>query len=417
MHRMARTATKPRRLTTVDIREERVSGFAPLVEGKPRIDRDKGIIYGVKVVGRSSPNTHGVQGVEGTDYTREALESELPQIEGINVNTDHPPRDNAGQVRSVRDRFAWISEARIADDCIFGDMHFLDPKDPLAIRIMNAAESKPDAFALSHNALGKGDVKNRRFVIQEVIVRSVDIVTAGGTNRSLFESREDMPKLKIRKLFEAAGPRTKVSPKKFPNLAKAVKRLLEDDEYGVMDQESEGEAPADHEEALKEGFRASVAHIVDACLSGEDDPKECIKRIGELLKTHDKLSDDSGDEEDLEEEDDSGDKKPKEDDKKEDEPDEPKKVEESRRHCTRLAKGYLQLQENQQPAKSLVEALVKLPDEDARLSLLESWPRGTAPTPSSGKGGSAPRSSSPGRPIQESAAPKDAEEQAKLLLR
>lgn len=155
-----------------------------------RVDRQAGIIYGVKVVGRTSPNTHGVRGADGTEYTREALEGELPQIEGINVNVDHPPRERPDRERSARDRFAWIEEARLTPQGIYGDLHFLDPRDPLAVKMMNAAESKPDAYALSHNAIGRGEVINGRYVVTEIPeVRSVDIVADGGTNRSLFEGK------------------------------------------------------------------------------------------------------------------------------------------------------------------------------------------------------------------------------------
>lgn len=409
---MARTATKPRRLT-VTLREERVQGFAPLASGGKRVDREAGIVYGVKVVGKSSPNTHNVQGVEGTDYTAAALQAALPLYEGLKVNVDHPPRSSPGEARSSEDRLGKLVNARIHGGEIYADLHLLKTH-PMAARVMEAAEKMPDAFALSHNALGKGDVQEKRYVITEIPeVRSVDVVADGGTNRSLFEGKEQrtMPKLTIRKLFEAAGPKTKVSARKFPRLAKAVKRLLEDE--ALMDKELEEDAPpAEHKEALKEGFRASVAKIVDDCLSGEGDPKECIARIGELLKTHDKLTDDDSDEEDLEEEDDSDDK----DDDKDDAKDDAKKTEESRKYCTRLAKGYLNLQEAQQPQKALVDALVKLPDDDARLSLLESWPRSGSTAANNGRTGSAPRSSSPARPVQESAAAKSADEQRSLLL-
>ncbi|HVI05015.1 MAG TPA: hypothetical protein VM711_02850, partial [Sphingomicrobium sp.] len=272
---------------------------------------------------------------------------------------------------------------------------------------------KPNAFALSHNALGKGEVRGRRYVVTEIPeVRSVDIVTDGGTNRSLFESRQEPMKIKVRKLFEAAGPKAKPNAKKQPRLAAFMKRLLEGDDFSaVMDAETDGEAPPEHEAALKDGFRAAISHLVDACPDGEEDPKECLKKIKEMVNAHGKLA--GSDEEDVEESDDESGGAVAEDDKKKEEA---KKTEESRKHCVRLAKGFLALQEKQEPAKSLVEALCKLPDDDARLSLLESWPKGTG-AQQTGRNGSAPRSASPGRPIQESAVPSTAEEQATLLLR
>jgi hypothetical protein len=179
---MIQTAGKKRSLT-VSLHEKRSLGG--------RVDHGRGIIFGVKVCGRSSPNTHGVRGVDGTDYTLEALRKAAPLYEGINCNVDHPPRKNPDQERSAHDRFAWLENIEARPSGLYGDLHFLDPQDPLAVKMMNAAESKPDAYALSHNANGKGEVRNRRFVIYEIPeVRSVDIVADGGTNRSLFEGRQ-----------------------------------------------------------------------------------------------------------------------------------------------------------------------------------------------------------------------------------
>lgn len=158
---------------------------------KGRVDRAAGVIYGVKVVGLSSPNTHGVRGAEGTTYTSEALSRALPLYEGIKVNVDHPPRGKPGMERSARDRFAWLEDAHLAEGGIFADLHFLDPTDPLAVKMMNAAEENPSCYALSHNAVGRGEVRGGRYVVVEIPeVHSVDIVADGGTNRSLFESKD-----------------------------------------------------------------------------------------------------------------------------------------------------------------------------------------------------------------------------------
>src|SRR5262245_18123116 len=155
-----------------------------------RVDRERGIIFQVKVLGRSSANTHGMRGMDGTLYTLEALQKAAPLYEGVNCNVDHPPLKKADQVRSAHDRFAWLEDVYVTESGIYADLHFLDVNDPLAVKMLNAAQSKPDAYALSHNAGGKGVVKDRKWVCQEISeVRSVDIVSEAGTNRSLFEGR------------------------------------------------------------------------------------------------------------------------------------------------------------------------------------------------------------------------------------
>lgn len=69
-----------------------------LTESEPlptglRVDREAGIVYSVRVLGRSSPNSHGVKGVSGTVYTTEAMREALPLYEGIRVMAGHNRTD------------------------------------------------------------------------------------------------------------------------------------------------------------------------------------------------------------------------------------------------------------------------------------------------------------------------------------
>jgi hypothetical protein len=290
---MTRTRTKPRRLTSVDIREDIQRGNSKL-----RVDRDKGVIYGVKAVGLSSPNTHDVRGVEGTDYTTEALQNALPLYEGINVNVDHPPRQQPNKERSAYDRFAWLEKCELQEGGIFAELHFLDPTDPLAVRMMNAAENKPDAFALSHNAVGRGEVKNKRYVIHEIPeVRSVDIVSDGGTNHSLCESRQMKQKTTLRKVIQESK-----------NLTPATrKRLLEmGNKYCREDMDEEKDMSADGTMEADEDGPSAHDHMTNAIgsLVKSDDPDDHDKaaKVLKLMKPKD-----DSDKEDVEEGDDSDD--------------------------------------------------------------------------------------------------------------
>lgn len=280
MKTQRRTTGKANRLLRVRIREERVVGFATLPTGKPRVDREAGVIYGVKVVGRRSPNKHGVEGADdGTEYTMEALEGALHLYDGINCNIDHPPRKEPGKERSAHDRFAWIENPEVMEAGIFGELHFLDPTDPLAVKMFNAAERKPDAFALSHNAWGRGEVRNGRYVITEIPeVRSVDIVADGGTNRSLFEGRE-MTTTVAALLREHKTTKSR---------KKAIYAILEADEFDEMPME---EADETGDELGKDEHLANAmtAVIKDANLS----PAEKKKQINKMLAMLDEG--DSGD--------------------------------------------------------------------------------------------------------------------------
>ena len=75
--------TRARRLRVVSLRE----GLPG--KGALRVDREKGIIFGVKICGTTSTNTHGIRGVEGTDYPIQVLRESNPLYGGINVNIGH----------------------------------------------------------------------------------------------------------------------------------------------------------------------------------------------------------------------------------------------------------------------------------------------------------------------------------------
>lgn len=227
---------------TIRLQEKRLLGG--------RVDHEKGIVFGVKVVGRSSPNTHGVRGVNGTDYTLEALRQSAPLYEGVNCNVDHPPRSKPNQERSANDRFAWLEDIEVRESGTYGNLHFLDPNDPLAVKIMNAAERHPEAFALSHNAQGKGDVKNGRFVIHEIVeVISVDIVADGGTNRSLFEGRK--MKVKVSHVLK-----DKVLPALFAGRKERLEKLLSTSLTEARSPLMEASDGDDHRDHMYKAMRA-----------------------------------------------------------------------------------------------------------------------------------------------------------------
>jgi hypothetical protein len=155
--------------------------------GRRRVDRAAGVVYGVKVLGTTSPNSHGVRGVDGTVYTADALRRAAPLYEGVAVNADHPPRSQPNAERSSWDRLGRLRNVRVERDGTFADLHLLK-SHPLAERVLEAATSMPDAYALSHNAVGKGEARGGKYVVTEIPeVHSVDLVADGGTNRSLFE--------------------------------------------------------------------------------------------------------------------------------------------------------------------------------------------------------------------------------------
>src|SRR4051812_10441209 len=72
-------------------------------DGSPlKVDRDKGIIYAVKVLGRYSQNRH-VEGTSGSEYSPRAMKQACDLYEGMTVRVDHPDRKNPSAGRSVHD--------------------------------------------------------------------------------------------------------------------------------------------------------------------------------------------------------------------------------------------------------------------------------------------------------------------------
>ncbi len=263
---MARTLTRARKPNLLKhiLREQ-------LGLTKGRVDREKGVVYAVKICGRTSPNTHGIHGIDGTDYTLEALESCKRLYEGMCVNVDHPSRTNPNADRSARDRFAWLENVTVQESGAFGDLHFLDPKDPLSVRVMNAAESKPDAFALSHNARGEGEVIGRRYVVRNIPeCKSVDLVAYGGSNRSLYEGREK-PMKTLKSILESVKVPFKV--------CKAIYEM--DGMAPALDMEAPPPAPEPDAEETAETHigRAIMAILNDVSLSPEEKKKKVLLAV------------------------------------------------------------------------------------------------------------------------------------------
>lgn len=304
MPRQARPRKAP---FSVSLRE--ALGFSQSASGQ-RVDRDKKILFGVKMGGWSSPNRHDIDGVDGTDYERAAITRALPLYEGLQAFSDHPSRKDPTQERAARDALGIYHNVRVGDDGWYGDLHLI-PSHPLTEALLDVAENEKLAgtYSLSHNADGKGVVKGRRYVIQEILqVRSVDVVTRGATTKTLFESRSPM-KTKLRAV---------VTESKLP--AKLKVQLLELD---AMDEDVP--EPAAPDEDYRDNLVAAVGKLVK---SDDEADHATAKKILALLEPEKAEELEESDEED---DDDGKKKKVEESDKDEDDKkDKEKKVEESR---------------------------------------------------------------------------------------
>ena len=146
------------------------------------IDKDRGIIRGVRILGRISLNKR--------EYTPEAVRKGRDLYEGRPVNLDHHEASGRDGQRSVASRFGWLQNVHEANDGLEGDLHYLRAH-PLAAQVIETAERNPRMFGLSHNADGRTSRRNGKIFVEEIIgVRSVDLVADPATTKSLFESLE-----------------------------------------------------------------------------------------------------------------------------------------------------------------------------------------------------------------------------------
>ena len=106
-----------------------------------RVDRQAGVVRGVKILGLQSRN--------GRTYLPEALAQAAPLYEGAKVNVNHP-KGNPGGPRDYQDRMGVIREVAVRDDGLFADFHF-NPKHALAEQLLWDAEHAPENVGFSHN--------------------------------------------------------------------------------------------------------------------------------------------------------------------------------------------------------------------------------------------------------------------------
>jgi hypothetical protein len=145
-----------------------------------RVDRQAGVIRGVKVLGLESRN--------GRTYLPEALAQAAGLYEDAKVNVNHP-KGNPGGPRDYQDRIGTIRHATVRPgEGLFGDFHF-NPKHALAEQLMWDAEHAPENVGFSHNVEARVGRRGDRVVVEAITrVQSVDLVADPATTRGLFES-------------------------------------------------------------------------------------------------------------------------------------------------------------------------------------------------------------------------------------
>lgn len=285
--------------------------FAPSIpELGPQIDREAGIMRGVKIVGLKSNNLGKTIGVEGPgadlpyEYDRLGMRSALAAYEGQSIFMNHLPfkYDEKGRripvvfERSNDDLIGWFENVRFIDDPnpdvagVYGDWHVV-MSHPMANRCFEIAERNPRALGMSHEAFIQDPVmRDGKLIIPGIVrVDAIALVSARpGTTRGLFESQsKESPKMKttFRKIFEAfaAAPATKDH--------KGVKRVLEMMGEGaigatIADQSIDEPTTPNADAMAKDAF---LAMIVAAVQDDSLDMAATLERVKQILQAQEDL--------------------------------------------------------------------------------------------------------------------------------
>ena len=323
------------------------------------VDRDAGVIRGVRVLGRESRN--------GREYSDRALADAAKFYEGIGVNLNHPDRRETNVERSVEAGFGWLAGARVAPDGVYADLHFLR-SHPQAAVIVEAAERNPRRFGLSHNAEGHVARRGEKMIVESIErVRSVDVVQNPATNRGLFESEDrKMSHPTVKDVF-----------------AMHDSRLLPLFEVGELAGFADAPVDLPAESAGDDQVAAAFKSMIDSVLDDRSlDLKAKLSKIREILKAQEKLTggaESSGGEEN------AGAKGPpvaeSENDTISRDPAVRQLVERLERIETEAACRALLESRQRVCDPTRLKALAALGTEDDRMKLIESWPERTSLPP------------------------------------
>ncbi len=241
------------------------------------IDEDAGILYDLVILGSESRN--------GNDYPESTMRKALPLIEGRKSLCNHN-HANRREDPSVYDVLGVWKNCRVEEGKVRGNFHYFK-SHVMAPRLVEAA-TRPElgrSFGFSINGDGQKTRKGDRYVIESITsLESIDCVVNPATTQGLKESEHHM-RVTVNYLIESLKNR--------PGYVRALREMTE---AGLMspdatmdapmDEPAAGGEPADHEEALKAGFKAAIHAIID---DDSLDMNDQMKKIKEILKARDKL--------------------------------------------------------------------------------------------------------------------------------
>lgn len=376
--------------------ERRILEFAASGPAQLKVDRTKGIIYGVKILGPESGNPAPKNYV----YPKQAREQAATFMEGGRSCVDHPPDGQGHRARHYGDLLGTHRNVREQGDGLYSDFHF-NPKHHLAEQLLWDAEHNPAAIGFSINCrYHRASDQGGRRCIEEIDFDrrwdSIDLVTRPGTTNGLYESLERPMPEQQKQTPPPATKTIKEMKALLPADSKARKLLEELDAAGMGAAPMPADAAANPEDAIKAAF-ASVMHAaIDAYAAGKMDQATMVSKIKEMAKMLEKTSAKSAAEEGSEEE------TATEESRKAKPGDDVKQLREELAIRDQVEEAGLKFAKPE-ARRAFVKSLVPL-SADERKALIEER-QGQTPqsqSPGTGQTGTPPRSQSPSTGIQES---------------
>jgi len=266
----------PKRDQTANLRE------AVSLGPGARIDRESGIIRGVRILGPKSRN--------GRKYLREAVQAATPLYEGAKVYLNHGKE----VVRQVADRWGQVVNVAVQEDGgLAGDLKY-NKKHRDTEAILEAIEQFND-FGLSHDVeaiLGE-DTDGSPAVKRIVSVNSVDLVEKPATTNNLFEHQGRT--MKRRNLLALLREHRQEVPEANGILLNLAEMADNDAELthamkmDDMDVEVPEASPAGDQ--VKAGIKAAIMAILD---EEGDDVSTMLSKVRALLQAKSKVTGDGG---------------------------------------------------------------------------------------------------------------------------
>lgn len=270
---MATAKTKP----TTQLTDESICEFTDSRGLALTVDREEGVIRGVKLLGLTSNN--------GRTYPKETIARAANLYEGARVNVDHamPVGGRTDGPRSYNDRIGVIRNVRIeqGDGGLRGDLH-ANPKHRLFEQLAWDAEHSPEVVGLSHNIQAKTRrERNGNLVVEEITrVQSVDLVADPATTRGLFEQDGDQVQSKKENEVEVNDITLAFMEQERPELLRQIKA-------DVLKEHANSEEAKATAASLKELTEATEAQIKE--LTGQVDRYKVAEKLQEQRDKIDKV--------------------------------------------------------------------------------------------------------------------------------